>query len=67
MILAEPDESGRQRPIPLEGSEFIIDTDCIIMSIGTSPNPIIKSTTEGLLTQKWGGIILEEESGLTSK
>lgn len=67
MELGEPDASGRRRPIPKEGSEFIIDVDSVIMSIGTSPNPLIKSTTEGLDTHKWGGIIVEEDTGLTSR
>jgi glutamate synthase (NADPH/NADH) small chain len=67
MTLGEPDASGRQKPIPLTGSEFDVKTDCVIMSIGTSPNPLIKSTTEGLDTQKWGGIIAEEATGLTSR
>lgn len=67
MELGEPDESGRRRPIEKPGSEFDIPVDCVIMSIGTSPNPLIKSTTKGLETQKWGGIIVEEETGLTSR
>ncbi|MEG2814547.1 MAG: FAD-dependent oxidoreductase, partial [Oscillospiraceae bacterium] len=67
MELGEPDESGRRSPIKKENSEFILDVDCVIMSIGTSPNPLIKSTTEGLDTQKWGGIIADEETGLTSR
>lgn len=66
MELGEPDASGRRRPIVKEGSEFTIPMDCVIMSIGTSPNPLIKSTTEGLDTQKWGGIIADED-GLTSR
>ena len=66
MELGEPDESGRRRPQVKENSEFVIDVDCVIMSIGTSPNPLIKSTTEGLETQKWGGIIADEY-GLTSR
>ena len=66
MELGEPDASGRRRPVVKEGSEFIIDVDCVIMSIGTSPNPLIKSTTKGLDTQKWGGIIADE-NGLTSR
>lgn len=66
MELGEPDASGRRRPIEKEDSEFILDVDCVIMSIGTSPNPLIKSTTEGLETQRWGGIIADEE-GLTSR
>ena len=67
MTLGEPDESGRRRPVVKEGSEFTIDADCVIMSIGTSPNPLIKSTTRGLDTQRWGGIIADEETGLTSR
>jgi len=66
MELSEPDESDRARPVAVEGSEFEIEADCVIMAIGTSPNPLIKSTTEGLETQKWGGIIADE-NGLTSR
>ena len=66
MELGEPDESGRRRPQVKQGSEHILDVDCVIMSIGTSPNPLIKSTTQGLETQKWGGIIADE-TGLTSR
>lgn len=67
MELGEPDESGRRRPVVKEGSEFILDVDCVIMAIGTSPNPLIKSTTKGLETQKWGGIITNGETGATSR
>ena len=67
MELGEPDASGRRRPIEVPGSEFDVDVDCVIMAIGTSPNPLIKSTTQGLETQKWGGIIVNEETGLTSR
>ncbi len=67
MELGEPDESGRRSPIVKEGSEHIIDVDCVIMSIGTSPNPLIRNTTEGLETNKRGCIITEEETGLTSR
>ena len=67
MELGEPDASGRRRPVEKANSEFIIDVDCVIMSIGTSPNPLIKSTTEGLETQKWGGIIVDEATGKTSR
>ena len=67
MELGEPDASGRRRPVPKEGSEFEIDLDCVIMALGTSPNPLIKSTTAGLETQKWGGIIADETTGLTSR
>ncbi len=66
MTLGEPDSSGRRRPVPKEGSEFTIDLDCVIMAIGTSPNPLIKSTTEGLETESWGGIIADEATGATS-
>lgn len=67
MELGEPDESGRRRPVTKPNSEFKLDVDCVIMAIGTSPNPLIKSTTKGLDTQKWGGIIADEETGLTSR
>ena len=60
MELGEPDESGRRRPVEVPGSEFVLDVDCVIMAIGTSPNPLIKSTTKGLETQRWGGIVVEE-------
>ena len=66
MTLGEPDASGRRRPVVKEGSEFVLDVDCVIMAIGTSPNPLIKSTTEGLETEKWGGIIANED-GLTTR
>lgn len=66
MELSEPDASGRAKPVPIEGAVFEIEADCVIMAIGTSPNPLIKSTTEGLDTQKWGGIIADED-GLTSR
>lgn len=60
MELGEPDSSGRRRPIEKENSEFYIDVDCVIMALGTSPNPLIKSTTAGLNTEKWGGIIVND-------
>ena len=60
MELGEPDASGRRRPIPVEGSEFVLDVDMVIMSLGTSPNPLIRSTTPGLETNKKGGIIVDE-------
>ena len=66
MELGEPDASGRRRPVPVEGSEYVVDADCVIMALGTSPNPLIKSTTEGLATEKWGGIIADE-TGKTSR
>ncbi|OJU15476.1 MAG: glutamate synthase (NADPH), homotetrameric [Clostridiales bacterium 43-6] len=67
MMLSSPDESGRRKPIPVYDSKFERETDCVIMSIGTSPNPLIKATTKGLKTEKWGGIIADEETGLTSR
>ena len=67
MELGEPDESGRRRPKVKENSEFTIDVDCVIMALGTSPNPLIKSTTKGLETKDWGGIVADEETGLTSR
>ena len=67
MELGEPDASGRRRPVAVEGSEFDLPVDCVIMALGTSPNPLIKATTEGLETQRWGGIIVEEETGKTSR
>lgn len=65
--LGEPDEKGRRRPVEVAGSEYVIDVDCVIMSIGTSPNPLIKDTTAGLEVNGHGGIIVEEETGKTSK
>lgn len=67
MELGAPDESGRRRPVVKEGSEHRLDTDVVIMAIGTSPNPLIRSTTPGLETNKWGCIVTEEESGKTSR
>ncbi len=67
MELGEPDEKGRRRPVEVPGSEHILEADCVIMALGTSPNPLIKNTTAGLETQKWGGIVVEEETGLTSR
>ncbi len=67
MELGEPDASGRRRPVEKQDSEFVLDVDCVIMALGTSPNPLIKSTTDGLETQKWGGIIADDETGLTSR
>ena len=67
MELGEPDERGRRAPVEIPGSEFTLDVDAVIMAIGTSPNPLIKSTTEGLEVNKRGGIIVEESTGATSK
>lgn len=67
MELGEPDASGRRRPQPVEGSEFLIDADAVIIAIGQTPNPLIKSTTPDLETNKWGCIVAKEETGATSK
>ena len=66
MELGEPDEKGRRRPVVIPGSEFTLDVDTVVMSIGTSPNPLIKSTTEGLEVTRWGGIVVNED-GLTTR
>ena len=67
MELGEPDASGRRSPVVIEGSDFLMDADCVIMAIGTSPNPLIRSTTKGLETNRRGCIVAEEETGLTSR
>ncbi len=66
MALGEPDASGRRRPVAQPGSEFTLPLDTVIVAIGNSPNPLVRSTTPGLETQKWGGIIADEETGATS-
>ena len=66
MELGEPDASGRRRPVEIPGSEFTLDVDTVVIAIGTSPNPLIKSTTEGLEVNRRGGIVINEE-GLTSR
>ena len=67
MELGEPDESGRRRPVEVAGSEFTLDVDTVIMSLGTSPNPLISSTTKGLETNRRKCIVAEEQNGQTSK
>ncbi len=67
MELGEPDDSGRRRPVVIPDSEFTIEVDTVIMSLGTSPNPLISSTTEGLDTNRWKCIVASEENGATSK
>ena len=67
MALGEPDASGRRRPVVVEGSEFEMELDTVIMSLGTSPNPLISSTTEGLEVNKWKCIVAEESNGKTTK
>jgi glutamate synthase (NADPH/NADH) small chain len=66
MELGEPDAGGRRRPVPVEGSEFRIPVDVVVMAIGQGPNPLVPSTTEGLETTKWGNIIADEATGQTS-
>ena len=67
MELGEPDASGRRRPIVKEGSEFVLDVDTMIMALGTSPNPLIRSTTPGLETNKHGCIVTDGDDGKTSR
>lgn len=66
MELGEPDESGRPRPIPIDGSEFDVDVDNVIMAIGNAPHPLVTRTTEGLETEEWG-TIKTNESGRTTR
>ncbi|UCB43198.1 MAG: NADPH-dependent glutamate synthase [Dehalococcoidales bacterium] len=67
MELGEPDDSGRRRPIPKPGSEFVIKVDTVVVALGTTPNPLIASTTEGLETTRWGTVVADEETGKTVK
>ncbi|MGX8680981.1 MAG: FAD-dependent oxidoreductase, partial [bacterium] len=67
MTLGEPDASGRRRPVPVEGSTWDIECGTFIIAIGQSPNPLIRQTTPGLNTQRWGGIIVDEETCMTSR
>lgn len=67
MELGEPDASGRRRPVPVKGSEHILDVDTVVVAIGQSPNPLIKNTTPDLETQSWGGIVADDETMATSK
>ena len=67
MELGEPDEDGRRKPVEVKDSEYVLDVDAVVMSIGTSPNPLIRSTTEGLETDRRGCIVTKDESGLTSR
>ncbi|MFW2491214.1 dihydropyrimidine dehydrogenase, partial [Clostridium chromiireducens] len=67
MELGEPDASGRRSPVEVPGSEFVMDVDTVIMSLGTSPNPLISSTTAGLEINKRRCIVAQEETGLTTK
>ena len=67
MELGEPDESGRRRPVAKPGSEHVVDMDCVVMSIGTTPNPLIASTTKGLEVNKRGCIVVDEDTCHTSR
>jgi glutamate synthase (NADPH/NADH) small chain len=67
MELGEPDDSGRRRPVEIPGSEYVMEVDTVIMSLGTSPNPLISSTTQGLETNKWKCIVADEANGKTTK
>lgn len=67
MELGEPGEDGRRRPVPIPGSEFVLDVNNVILSIGTEPNPLVSRTTPGLETTSWGGVVAEEETGQTSR
>jgi glutamate synthase (NADPH) small chain len=66
MELGEPDDSGRRRPVPLKGSEFVVDVDTVIVAIGNNPNPLLPKEIKGLSTEKWGGIIVDKKTGQTS-
>ncbi len=67
MELGEEDASGRRRPVEVQGTEFVLDVDSVIMALGTSPNPLIASTTKGLETDKWGCVVVDEESSMTTR
>ncbi len=67
MELGEPDASGRRRPVPVEGSEFIWDVDTVVVAIGSGANPLVQETTPGLATNKWNNIVADEETGQTSR
>jgi glutamate synthase (NADPH/NADH) small chain len=67
MELGEPDASGRRRPVPIEGSEYIMEVDTVVVAIGNGANPLVPQTTEGLDTNKWGNILAHPVHGMTSK
>jgi glutamate synthase (NADPH/NADH) small chain len=67
MELGEPDDSGRRRPVPVKGSEFVIPVDTVVVAVGTMANPIVPATTPGLETNRWGYIVTKDEAGLTSR
>ncbi|MFH1550011.1 MAG: FAD-dependent oxidoreductase, partial [Planctomycetota bacterium] len=63
----EPDASGRRRPVPIDGSEYEMECDCVVVAIGNAPNPLIPATNPDIETSKWGLIVADEETGKTSK
>ncbi|HUV44418.1 MAG TPA: NADPH-dependent glutamate synthase [Dehalococcoidales bacterium] len=67
MELGEPDDSGRRRPVPIPGSDFVIKVDTVVVALGTTPNPLIASTTTGLETTRWGTVVADESTGKTVK
>lgn len=67
MELGEPDASGRRRPVPIQGSEFVLECDTVVMALGTTPNPLISATTPGLEINKWGCLVTRNEDGLTTR
>ena len=67
MELGEPDASGRRRPVPIEGSELVIEVDTVIVAIGNQANPLVPASTPGLETNRWGNIVADEETGATSR
>ncbi len=67
MELGEPDASGRRRPVPIKGSEFTIEIDNMVLALGTSPNPLVPRTAGDIQTESWGGIVIDEETGMTSR
>jgi len=67
MELGEPDDSGRRRPIPIEGSEFDMDVDTVVMALGTRPNPLVFRESGGLERTRWGTVVASEETGKTTK
>ncbi|MCL6629349.1 MAG: FAD-dependent oxidoreductase, partial [Armatimonadetes bacterium] len=66
MELGEPDASGRRSPIPIEGSNYLMNVDTVVIAIGQSPNPVVRQSEPDLQTTRWGGIIVDEETGATS-
>jgi glutamate synthase (NADPH) small chain len=67
MALGEPDSSGRRRPLPVSGSEFVIECDVVVVAIGNTPNPLVPATTPDIAVTEWGTIIADEKTGRTSK